>query len=339
MAETKPLISVVVPFYNIEGCVRYCMKSLLSQTFWDYEIVCIDDGSTDGTGKLLDGYGDLANVVVHHKENGGLSEARNYGVGVARGELVTFVDGDDIISPYYLEALESCYRECGGGMAIGQVLYISEDEAHNASIEWGIPATRLRIEKRDLIEKYAYEEILPAACCRLAPLELYKNRSFPSGAYYEEIATATGFVSDVDIVAVIEGPIYGYVMRPGSIVHRKRAQLKQVEDYIVAIDSFGDEAGWDKQDPARIYFECLHYSRIYRLLNVVADAGDETEEIRKAIVSQVRRSLASLLKDNRVSKGNKARFAILGLIPRAYSKAFEVYGKRRGFRRTASIGG
>lgn len=339
MAVIRPLISIIVPFYNIEKCVRYCMNSLLTQTFQDYEIVCVDDGSTDETGVLLDEYGGHSNVLVYHKKNGGLSEARNFGVSVANGELVTFVDGDDVVSPYYLEALESCYRLCGGGMAVGQTCYISEDEAPNATVKWEPPVTGSRITKRDLIEKYAYEEILPGAWCRLAPIGVYRNRPFPLGAYYEEIDTAAGFVSDASNVAVVETPIYGYVRRSGSIVHRKQAHFKQVEDYIAAINDFTDEAGWDKHDPARVYFECLHYSRIHRLLNVVTGADDETKRVKKGIVDRVRKNLKTLLGDSRASIGNKARFAILGLMPLAYNRAFELYEKVRCYRKTASIGG
>lgn len=327
MPDGRPLISVIVPFYNIEGCVRYCMEALLNQTFQDYEVVCVDDGSTDGTGSLLDGYGCHPNVTVCHKENGGLSEARNYGVRVARGELVSFVDGDDVVSPYYLGALEKCYREFGGGMAIGQTRSISEGEARNALVAWKAPGVGTRIAKRDLIEKYAYEEILPGAWCRLAPIGLYRNRPFPPGAYYEEIATAAGFASDVDSVAVIEDPIYGYVMRSGSIVHRKQARFKQVEDYIIAIDDFNDWANWDKQDPARIYFECLHYSRIYRLLDVVTDAGDKTMLGKIEIARYVRSNIRALLKNRRISKGNKVRFIILSYVPLGYGKVFDLYEK------------
>lgn len=339
MGDAKPQVSIIVPFYNIEKCVHYCMGSLLNQTFRDYEIVCVDDGSTDGTGCLLDEYSDEPNVAVYHKENGGLSEARNYGVSVANGKLVSFVDGDDVVSPYYLEALERCYWECGAGMVIGQTQYVSEEDARSGSTEWQMPVAGVRVEKCDTIEKYAYEEILPSACCRLAPLGLYRNRPFPPGVYYEEIETAAGYVSDVDHIAVVETPIYGYVMRSGSIVHRKQARFKQVEDYIAAIDDFNEFAGWGKGGDARTYFECLHYSRIYRLLNSVIDAGNETKGIQKEIVRLVRGNLKTLLQDNRASRGNKARFAILGLIPRAYDKVFELYEKGKSVHNTVSFGG
>ena len=325
MVEKKPLISIIVPFYNIERCVGYCMESLLNQTFRDYEIICIDDGSTDSTGDLLDEYSVHPNVFVFHRQNGGLSAARNYGINVAKGDLVSFVDGDDVVSPYYLEVLEKSFRECDGGMIVGNVCYVSITEAEGSSIRWEVPSKGLHVEKNDLIEKYSYEEKLPGAVCRLAPLDLYKNRPFPLGVYYEEIATAAGFVLDVESVMVVETAIYGYVMRSGSIVHPKKARFKQVEDYVDAIDHFNEAAGWDKQDPARIHFECLSYSRIYRLLDVVTDAGEDAKEMQKAISKYVRSNLKVLLNDKRVKKGNKARFIILGMTPGIYDKIFKLY--------------
>ena len=112
-------MSVVVPFYNVRECVGYCMRSLLAQTFeGPYEVVCVDDGSTDGTGELLDTYADDPRVVVLHKENGGLSDARNHGVKHARADLITFVDGDDVVAPQYLEALYGALVATGAEIAM-----------------------------------------------------------------------------------------------------------------------------------------------------------------------------------------------------------------------------
>lgn len=109
----KPLISVIVPFYDVEGCVDSCVGSLLRQDFDAYEIICVDDGSTDGTVPALDrlatAHPDLR--VLHNTQNRGLSEARNLGVRMARADLVSFVDGDDVVSPHYLRLL---HRAHGG---------------------------------------------------------------------------------------------------------------------------------------------------------------------------------------------------------------------------------
>ena len=97
----SPVISVVVPFYDVEECVNDCMRSLLCQEFDRYEVVGVDDGSRDRTGELLDGYAATdPRVRVIRTDNRGLSEARNAGVRAARATLVSFVDGDDVVSPH-----------------------------------------------------------------------------------------------------------------------------------------------------------------------------------------------------------------------------------------------
>lgn len=93
------LLSVIIPAYNVERTLGRCVESVLGQGVDDMEVIIIDDGSTDGTGKVCDSYGGREGVTVVHQKNGGLSEARNKGLDVAKGEMITFVDSDDYIAP------------------------------------------------------------------------------------------------------------------------------------------------------------------------------------------------------------------------------------------------
>ena len=101
---TKPLISVIVPVYNVEKYLPMCLNSILAQTFKDFEVVCVDDGSTDNGLAILQEYAQKdKRIKVIHQENQGLVGARNSGVRVARGEYLYFVDSDDRIHPQLLE--------------------------------------------------------------------------------------------------------------------------------------------------------------------------------------------------------------------------------------------
>lgn len=92
------MISVIVPVYNVEKYLKECIDSIINQTYSELEIILIDDGSTDNSGKICDEYAkNDKRIVVLHKKNGGLSEARNYGLKIAKGDCITFVDSDDII--------------------------------------------------------------------------------------------------------------------------------------------------------------------------------------------------------------------------------------------------
>ena len=97
-----PLVSIIVPVYNVKPYLNRCVDSLLGQSYQNMELLLVDDGSTDGSEALCDEYAAQdARVRVLHKKNGGLSDARNAGVDAAKGEYLSFVDGDDWVSPYY----------------------------------------------------------------------------------------------------------------------------------------------------------------------------------------------------------------------------------------------
>lgn len=97
-----PLISVIVPVYNVEQYVEECVESLVAQDYPNLEIVVVDDGATDGSGAICDRFAETyENVTVYHKENGGLSDARNYGLAHSHGEWISFVESADYVSPMY----------------------------------------------------------------------------------------------------------------------------------------------------------------------------------------------------------------------------------------------
>ena len=100
-----PLVSVIVPTYNNEKYLANCLNSLLAQTFQDFEIIDIDDGSTDQTTKLLETYKANPHIRVHTQPNSGISAARNQGLKLSRGQFISFVDSDDCVNPNFLEKL------------------------------------------------------------------------------------------------------------------------------------------------------------------------------------------------------------------------------------------
>ena len=101
MEMTTPVLSIIVPVYNVEKYLARCIDSILAQTFTDFELILVDDGSTDNSGEICDEYaGKDPRIIVIHKENGGVSSARNHGLDIARGEYITFVDSDDQIGTY-----------------------------------------------------------------------------------------------------------------------------------------------------------------------------------------------------------------------------------------------
>lgn len=132
-------ISIIVPVYNVEGSLHRCIDSILAQTFTDFELLLIDDGSKDNSGKICDEYvaKDLR-VRVFHKENGGVSSARNLGLDNAKGEWVTFVDSDDYVLPYFLETF--CTMSKDGDVCIQGIIpdysISSEYQVYKSSFDY-----------------------------------------------------------------------------------------------------------------------------------------------------------------------------------------------------------
>ena len=115
-----PKISVIIPLYNKEKYIAQTIESLLIQSFSDFEIVIVDDGSTDGSSSIIDSYAEKDNrITVFHICNGGVSRARNIGLDNSLGEYVTFVDSDDSVHEDYLSNLYSCINESGADLVIG----------------------------------------------------------------------------------------------------------------------------------------------------------------------------------------------------------------------------
>lgn len=122
------LFSVVIPVYNIEGWLDKCVKSILNQTCKDYEILLIDDGSKDSSGQMCDWYQEnYHNIRAVHKENGGLSDARNYGVTFAKGEYLLFIDGDDYIAEWTLEKISHMIRNEFPDVILSEGMYYVQD--------------------------------------------------------------------------------------------------------------------------------------------------------------------------------------------------------------------
>ena len=105
-------ISIIIPVYNVEAYLPSCLDSIINNTFRDLEIICVDDGSPDNCGSILDKYAaEDSRIVVIHQENQGVAVARNNGIREAKGEFVAFIDSDDWIHPQYFQTLLNCIKK------------------------------------------------------------------------------------------------------------------------------------------------------------------------------------------------------------------------------------
>ena len=128
--EKSPLISVIVPVYKVEKYLPACLDSLLAQTYRNFELIVVNDGSPDDCWQIMQRYAAQdARVRIFNKENGGVSSARNFGLDVARGEYIGFVDSDDLVLPQYLEWLYDALCSCGTRMSMCRYRGIQENQS------------------------------------------------------------------------------------------------------------------------------------------------------------------------------------------------------------------
>ena len=212
-------ISVVVPAYNVKNYLEKCIGSLVNQTFSDYEIIIVDDGSTDGTSDLCD---ELAiknsRIVVFHKENGGLSDARNFGIDKSQGEYITFVDSDDYVAPVYLEWLYKPVEKCGAEVSATSLLPFFENETpiFDGEVEYTVVSVEEAVRKMLL-----RESITHSAGGKLYKRELWKDICFPVGLLYEDYLTTFFVMKKAKMVGITTPSLYYYLQRQDSIMHYK----------------------------------------------------------------------------------------------------------------------
>lgn len=228
MSEKLPLISVIVPVYNVERYLHECVDSILAQTYISLEIILIDDGSSDSSGEICDDYAKKDNrVIVIHKENGGLSSARNAGIDVVGGEYVTFIDSDDYIEKDMIFVLYNNLIKYDANISVCSYYasYVTSNEALIDTNEI------LVLNKEQAIEQCLKGEALTvSACFKLYEKYIFDKIRYPVGKYCEDAFVIVDVLSRAEKVVVETTPKYYYRQRKGSIMHN----FKRAEDEIEA---------------------------------------------------------------------------------------------------------
>ena len=230
-----PAISVIVPVYQAERLLPQCVESVLGQTFSDWELLLVDDGSRDGSPALCDAYatGD-ARVRVFHKPNGGVSSARNLGLEQARGQCIAFLDADDALGPAALETLWYLREKAGADSAGCAHLNVSptgeerteqllpagiyEQTGLREHILWPLTGERLR---PPVFNGFIWRFLFDAAILR-------ENAITFEGAYLEDELFLMEYFANARRLAVTETPLYRYLENPASATHRYMPDYPQV---------------------------------------------------------------------------------------------------------------
>ena len=214
---SEPLVSIIVPVFKVEPYLRRCLDSIVNQTYRNTEIILVDDGSPDGCPQICDEYAAKDNrIVVIHKENGGLSDARNAGINICRGEYISFVDGDDWIDSTYIEILLDLIQKENADISI-----TNHQEFYDENRT--IPAYPL--ENRTYCGRDALRKLIlfPSIHFILSWGKLYKRKlfdelRFPKGKIHEDQYTSYILLFLSQRIACKDVITYHYQKRPDSIM-------------------------------------------------------------------------------------------------------------------------
>lgn len=211
-----PLISVIVPVYNADKYLKKCLDSIVHQTYRNLEIILIDDGSTDSSGKICNEYSKKDDrIIVVHLDNCGVSSARNYGLEIAKGEYIGFVDSDDYISEEMFETLFHAMEEDGSDFACCNYIQINEE---------GIPfeGQQLPIKDECITASEAWKCFILWGCYYVAPwnklykAKIFENLRFPAGKRYEDLYIFQDIIDQCDKISQVSKALYYYVRNKES---------------------------------------------------------------------------------------------------------------------------
>lgn len=226
-------ISVIVPVYNVEEYLEDTIKSILNQSFVNFELILVNDGSTDKSGEICDSIKDKR-IRVIHKQNGGPSDARNVGTINASGEYITWVDSDDIIHPDYLRILYKLIRKSGASISSCELMRFNEHKIPKYSQCRII--IRRKTGKSALIYMLNGKLHSTSACGLLVKKEIALKHLFPLGKLHEDDLTTFKFFMDSEKVISTSQTLYYYRQRMGSIMHKSfgKADISELDaaDYI-----------------------------------------------------------------------------------------------------------
>ena len=212
---TEPMVSVIVPVYNVEQYLPQCVDSILSQTYQNLEIILVDDGSADGSGKICDEFQRTdQRVRVIHKSNGGLSDARNVGTAACGGVFVFYLDSDDYMEPNAISALLDRQRKYGADLVAGNYFYTYPDHEDTAEIftnkteEYG-RRKAMALLMQGKLQTFAWGKLIRA--------DIAKKYAFPVGKLFEDHFWTHLVFHQCETVVVDPEPLVHYRQRKESI--------------------------------------------------------------------------------------------------------------------------
>lgn len=310
-----PEISIIVPVFNVESYLRKCVDSLINQTFADIEIILVDDGSTDNSANICDEYSlKDKRIKVIHKENGGLSDARNAGLEVCKGEYIGFVDGDDYVSESMYQILYDRAIQFNADVSGCQLVNI-------------FPHKVFKPEKKNVVlhDKVAMIQTIftiggsLSVCNKIFKKDVFRDLRFDKGKYYEDAYIVLKWIGQIHCLSIINDGLYFYIHREKSItgsdfsmksldiIEAYKYDLKIIENSYPAAAPYGELRLW-----------WAYRNSLENILRSKKTSG--TEHIYKNLRSVLLKNIFRILKNPVIPMKQKLAYILIICNSKVYMK-------------------
>ena len=315
-------VSIVVPVYNVEDCLSYCVDSLRQQTYKNIEIILVDDGSTDSSGEICDQYArEDDRIKVLHIENGGLSNARNTGVKESSTDWIVFIDSDDYYDHRAIEYLVKLRDKYRVDLVATPVIEVRNYENSDFLGDFREKYSG-KLDRRTALEQMFYGNYVGThSGGKLYKKEILLRFPYPNGMLYEDLSLAYEHIASCENIAVSALNLYKYYRRPGSIVNSKYSD--RLLDFYKAMEwnrayverDYPNDKEMRRALNVRYVFNGLHI--VHAML--ISDMYAEVNKIRKEYIQYFK----DVILNSNVTRKNKVKYLMLLVSPKLYEKIRE----------------
>ena len=305
------MISVVIPIYNVEKYLKKCIESVINQTYKNLEIILVNDGSTDNSKNIIDEYSLIDNrIKVINKKNGGLSDARNVGIEIAKGDYIAFLDSDDWIELNMYEKLYSYIKQENADIVQCSYQEVYNEEVNNQKIKEEIKL----ISGKDSLYNLSGENHGKTVVVwnKIYKRELFNDIRFPKGKYHEDEFTTYKLLYKANKIVDLNLPLVYYRQRDGSIMNSK-FNIKRLD----ALEAFNERLAFYKEKNLNelqqiTIAQILHFTNLFYIKIKDSDIKNKYE-ILKILRQNIKNDYILFMKNKYVSLKQKILLTIFVL--------------------------
>lgn len=268
----KDLISIIIPVYNTEKYIRRCLDSILAQTYKNYELLLIDDGSEDASGCICDEYALKDDrIKVIHQENEGSATARNRGLEIAKGEFIGFIDSDDYVETDFYETLHELISETQADVSMVSYNFV-KDGVYAQKTTSG---TKNVVTRKKAVMQLLYDDVFQNFVWnKLYRTRLFTDIRFPYGVIYDDINIMYKIFKKMNKIAYLDVPKYYYFFNDNGMTNTKNHK-KFVDETTAIITRFHEvNKDFPSLSETNSYSLCLWMTRIYKYMILEEDSND-----------------------------------------------------------------